>query len=276
MNFADLSHHNPDPINWRVYRATRDRVVLKATEATSFVDNKFNERFRNTLGKRMAYHFQRVGFSAIDQVNHFLETIKVAGFDNSKDCAVIDVEDIDTAGWTSKGRTNTIQLCQAMVSKGFPQGVIYSYRYYLNTIGLKANDLPVGWRKLWIATYTDAISDSNVSLPNGWTRDQVVARQYTDQANVAGITGKCDDNRVIIEWMGKPSTPAPKPDSTISEEDVFILRADKDRPLVLVVFGDFQEISNNQREELMARDVKEYNFTGDTNAYDLVFNLLKH
>lgn len=212
MNFSDTSHNNPDPFNLQKYKASgRDRIVIKATERTTFTDPKFVERFNEagSLGLgRLTYHFARCGNNGAKEFDHYLSVLKKSDFDyHNDDWMILDVEDKDTPGYLQKARQNAIAFTRAAAEAGFQNGLIYSYRRYLSDVGLVANDLPPGWRRLWIATYTVGLDDDKVALPPGWSRDQVVARQYTDKASVPGLTGDIDDNRVIIEWMNKRQQP---------------------------------------------------------------------
>lgn len=209
MNFADLSHHNPDPINWSVYETKRDRVALKATQGTDFIDPKFAERWKNTKGHRMAYHFLMNNLDGAKQFDHFLDVINKAGGLRSSDTLVVDFEHTNDA--TRVPIPGGLQTLQAFINRAVQKSnkyaIVYSYRYYMNYFRVSADKLHPLWRHLWIATYTANLPDSSVSLPEGWNRDQVVARQYTDQADVAGVTGKCDDSRILHDWLTNNQPP---------------------------------------------------------------------
>ena len=196
-DFADISHHNGS-VNLSVYKASgHDRFALKASEDTGFVDSAFSNRWAEggRLGlARMPYHFLRNHSSGTDQFKHFNSVVPSLG---KRDMMVLDVEDIDTPG---DAAAQTIAFCKAAVSAGYTRGIIYTYKFYANDRSITAGMLPAGWRQLWLADYKSAVLDKNIVLPNGWTRTQVVARQFTDKALVPGI-GLSDYNRVYRDWL---------------------------------------------------------------------------
>ena len=75
----DVSHHN-GIINWiNVKNAGKKFVFIKATESTTFVDNRFSSNFDGAIANGLyagAYHFARPDkSSATIQVNHFLKVV---------------------------------------------------------------------------------------------------------------------------------------------------------------------------------------------------------
>src|SRR5262249_10258829 len=43
--------------------------------------------------------------------------------------------------------------------------------------------------------------DTAIVLPVGWSRTQVIARQYSESAVFPGVAGPCDANRLLKEWI---------------------------------------------------------------------------
>lgn len=223
MNFADLSHHQSDPINWSVYGATRDRVGLKATQGKNFIDSKFTERWRNSkagVKYRLAYHYLEPDNPGAVDCGNFLSAVQSAGF-TPNDWLVLDTEKLTTTDKVHpRARAASLEFVNTAMQRGFTKGIIYSYRYYLDTANLTAGDLPSGWRMLWLADYTVGQADSVIEVPPGWSRDQIIARQYTDKAGVAGLTGLVDDSRILKEWVKTTtSTPIPE-DDPMSDPEV--------------------------------------------------------
>jgi hypothetical protein len=107
------------------------------------------------------------------------------------------VEDPDTP---DRAAAEMKEFVNRAVAKGITRGLIYTYNYYGVHHAIAPSQLPVGWRHMWMADYTPGQADSDIELGAGWTRDQVVARQYTDRAIVAGI-GSTDYSRLEHEWL---------------------------------------------------------------------------
>lgn len=214
-DFADISHHQ-SVVNLSVYKASgHDRFALKATEDTGFVDSAFANRWTEggRLGlARMPYHFLRNHSGGADQFRHFNGSVPPL---TSRDILVLDVEDIDTPG---DAAAQTVAFCNTAAAAGYTRGIIYTYRFYANDRHITAGMLPPGWRQLWLADYKSAVLDKDIVLPFGWTRSQVVARQFTDNAIVPGITGPSDYNRVYRDWLAAapPVTPPTTGDSDVT------------------------------------------------------------
>jgi lysozyme len=199
-NFADISHHNAN-VDLAAYKAAgHDRIVIKATEGTGFIDPMFRTRWMaaGKLGlKRVAYHFARAKFNGANEFDFFYRIVQEAGGFGPKDSACLDVEDPDTP---DRAAAEMKEFVNRAVAKGITRGLIYTYNYYGVHHAIAPSQLPVGWRHMWMADYTPGQADSDIELGAGWTRDQVVARQYTDRAIVAGI-GSTDYSRLEHEWL---------------------------------------------------------------------------
>lgn len=204
--FADVSHHQAQ-VNLTTYRSGgHDRIVLKATEGTGFVDPAFITRWKQAgeLGlARVAYHFARAKFSGMDEFDHFWTVVQTAGGLTRRDRACLDVEDTDTP---HRAAANVQEFGRRAQARGVSQGLVYTGNWYANPNGITADLLPPGWRQLWLSNYDSSVSDTNVAVPRGWSRDQLKARQYTASANVPGVSGPCDYSRVLQDWLigGQP------------------------------------------------------------------------
>jgi Lyzozyme M1 (1,4-beta-N-acetylmuramidase) len=199
-NFADISHHNGTPDLAKYKAAGHERIVIKATEGTGFTDPMFKANWQaaGKAGlKRVAYHFARAKFNGAAEFDFFYKTVQAAGGFGPKDSACLDVEDPDTP---DRAAAEMKEFVNRAVAKGITRGLIYTYNYYGVHHAIAPSQLPVGWRHMWMADYTVGQADSDIELGAGWTRDQVVARQYTDRAIVAGI-GSTDYSRLEHEWL---------------------------------------------------------------------------
>lgn len=200
-SFADISHHQA-AVDLAAYkRAGHDRIILKATEGTGFTDPTFTARWRRAgqLGlARVAYHFARARFDGADEFDHILTVVNAAGGLGARDRLCLDVEDPDTP---SRAAANARQFAARAAQRGITSGLVYTFRSYAVNHGIAPSLFPAGWRQLWLADYTAGQADTAIELGAGWTRAQVVARQFTDQAHVAGIGSLCDYNRLLREWI---------------------------------------------------------------------------
>ena len=201
MNFADISHHNGS-VDLAAYKAAgHDRISMKATEGIGFTDPTFAARWRQAerLGlARVAYHYDRAKFSGADQFDFCLSVVRAAGGLGERDRIMLDTEDTETP---SRARASSQAFAARAVARGHLEGLVYTGRWFADPNGITAGIFPPGWRRLILSHYDTAVPDSKIPLPDGWTRDQCVARQFTDRATVAGVAGGCDYNRILIDWL---------------------------------------------------------------------------
>jgi GH25 family lysozyme M1 (1,4-beta-N-acetylmuramidase) len=206
--FADLSHHQTGVDLAAYQRAGHDRVCIKATGGAvdgtlRYVDPAFADRWRTAgdLGlHRIAYHYARNNNPGADELAWCLDRVNAAGGLRTGDVLCYDQEDT-LPGGPGLARQRTREFVGAAVQAGTGTGWIYSGKWYLDPAGLRAADLPAGWQRLWISDYTPGQADTQIEVPAGWSRAQFVARQFTDQAAVPGVSGGCDYSRVLIEWI---------------------------------------------------------------------------
>lgn len=199
--FADLSHHQ-STVDLSLYAQSHDRIALKATEGTTFIDPEFASRWREAgqLGlARTAYHFARNANSGSLEFDHFWRVVQSVGGLTSRDTLCLDSEDT-TAPARAVAHASEF-TARAVIVGGVSDGMVYTGRWYAQPFGLTASCVQPGWRRLWLSDYTAAHPDDTMPLPDGWTRDQVCARQYTSTATVAGVADPCDYSRVLYEWL---------------------------------------------------------------------------
>lgn len=202
--FVDLSHHNATVDLAAYAEAGHDRVVLKATEGSTFTDPEFAGRWREAgrAGlRRGAYHFARTiqAASGWDQAGRLAESVHAAGGLLRGDFLILDLEDTSVPAAMPAAAEFVREFVAQMVMLGHAEGIIYSGSWYLNPAHITPDDVTPGWRHLWLSDYSPA-RDESIVLPAEWSRDQVVARQYTNRATVPGITGPVDASRVLHDW----------------------------------------------------------------------------
>jgi GH25 family lysozyme M1 (1,4-beta-N-acetylmuramidase) len=193
--FADVSHYQ-SAVDLAAYAdAGYTRIALKATEGTGYTDPTFAARWREAGGlglHRVAYHFLRTLTSGGAQFDRLLTVVNAAGGLAPGDVLCADAEDVGYGGndesrvaRIARAAACTIEFTGRALVTGHPAGWIYTGRWYANPARITAAQHPAGWRHLWISDTTPA----EVELPAGWVREQVVAVQYTDHANLTGIPG---------------------------------------------------------------------------------------
>lgn len=207
--FADVSHYQT--VDMATYFAAHDRVALKVTEGTGYVDPTFAPRYAYAVNHglpTLLYHFDRARFTGVDQFNFYLATIRQVHALGPRpvDLLCLDSEDTNyPAGAAASAR----DFSNRGAALGY-RGSQYTGVWYANPNGLTASVLHPTWRRLWLSDY-GTTPDATVRLPNGWARDQAIARQFTDQATIAGVAGPADYSRVLHDWL---------PEITNEESDV--------------------------------------------------------
>jgi len=201
-DFADIASYQAGA-NLATYRASGpDRILIKASQGVSGTPNPYFPDWWNTAGSvglvRGAYHFATTGHTPADEASNFLAKVQAAGGVGPTDWLCIDAE--SPSNPTFAHGAYIAAIVTALVSAGHTSGVIYSGTWWLRPAGLTAAMLPPGWRQLHIADYSTT-PDGSIGLPPGWTRDQIVARQYTSAATQPGIPGPSDRSRVLHEWL---------------------------------------------------------------------------
>jgi lysozyme len=192
---------------WAAEQASWRGVFFKATQGTAGVDPMFVARWRaaGALGlARGAYHYAESADNGALDFDHFIGVVIGAGKVTDRDVLCLDSEDTAAA---ARADEHAREFTARAEARGFPEGCLYTGRWYADPANLRPDDLAPGWRRLWVSDYGTA-ADSAVELPAGWSRDQVFIRQYTDAETIAGIAGPCDANRVLKEWISMPLTDA--------------------------------------------------------------------
>jgi GH25 family lysozyme M1 (1,4-beta-N-acetylmuramidase) len=192
----DVSHWQ-GTIDWaKVKAAGKKFAFLKASEHTSFVDDKYATNRANAKAQGIlvgAYHFARPDTSvndAINEADHFIDTAKpVAG-------ELLPVLDLEVSGGLTDAQVAA--WAKAFLDRVYERtgvkGAIYmSPSFWTNYAGNSPNLVNAGYKVLWIAHWTTGpaptVPASNWG-GNGWT-----FWQYTSDGSVSGISGRVDLNR---------------------------------------------------------------------------------
>lgn len=222
--YADLSHHQS--VDLPGYWARHDRMALKVTEGTGFTDDTFVDRYRYAKARGLPlklYHFDRSKFDGASQFDFFLDAIRQAGGPRpGLDLLCDDVEDVNDPGLAAGSAQEFTRHAETL---GYA-GCVYTGCWYANPYRITAGILAPSWRRLWLSEYRTGPNylDTTMPIPVGWSRDQVIARQFTSTASVPGVPSPADYNRVLVEWLGAPT---PTGDNSVTTEADAILTAIK-------------------------------------------------
>lgn len=194
--FIDLSHHNTIPESLRPARKSGIRgVIHKATEGSSFVDDKLEARRHLALEARMlwgVYHFIRPG-SVTDQAEFFVST----------SMPVSDRRTLYALDWEDSAVSIDNALAFLYEVERLTGHVPVLYSGYVLKEALNGHaDSRFSRYRLWLAQY-----GPTAELPPGW--DSYWAWQYTDQGTVPGINPPTDLNtsrgNLRRGWSGRIS-----------------------------------------------------------------------
>jgi lysozyme len=190
----DLSNHNRGTVDFRrLHKAGQERVYLKLTEGTTYLDPTHQGRRRSAhaAGLKVGeYHFARPSrHSAKNEADFFLEHLPklVKGKDLRP---VLDLEDPDASPSPAVGRW-ALEFIQAVRKHSGHVVVIYGSTDYLARCRFPKAPGP-----LWLASYgRNDGKEHPFHIPRPWTH--VAAHQYTSVGRVAGVEGPCDISRVF-------------------------------------------------------------------------------
>lgn len=186
----DLSNNNAEP-NWkRIYQAGQRRVYLKASQGTTFVDQK---QRRWKLAARQAgfkvglYHFASVSHEdrvdPIREARFFCTQIGRLRKGDLRPCLDFEFGDPDPE-WAER-------FIAEVTNRTGVKPIIYSYPDYLRRANFKKAPAP-----LWLASYgRNDGKEHPFLIPAPWKR--IVAHQYSSQAKVAGVPGLVDISHVF-------------------------------------------------------------------------------
>ncbi len=181
----DVSHYQGD-VNWtKVYNAGKRFAFAKATEGTSFVDNKFTDNMKNgsAAGLYMgAYHFARpntpIKNDSFAEADHFVDIIMPYIKDGYL-VPVLDLENGSDIGWKNLSAWANY-FCGRVYNRTGVKPIIYTMPYYASNL-----DSSVTQWDLWIANY-------NVSSPNTGVWGFWSFWQNSSSGSVNGVDGNVD------------------------------------------------------------------------------------
>ena len=221
----DLSHHNPTPDWAKIMAAGVAGVIFKATEGTSYKDPTLYERASAAKAAGLltgTYHFMRPGKIA-EQMDWYLEVVDPVEGERM----VLDHED---AGVSVGDLADAVEYL--LGDRPDLQITIYSGHLIKEQLGNSRNDLLAEKTSLWIAQYTSGSPSWPKTTWPTWS-----LHQYTDKANVPGISAPVDGNRFngspesFAAWLSPAGAePAPPPEPVPPVVDIGPVRIDIQTP----------------------------------------------
>lgn len=176
----DISHHNR-VYNWSKVSKQNDFCIMKATEGSSFTDNKFNSYWTNSKKNGMvrgAYHFFKPGVSAEKQFENFKRHVNLSKNDLPP---ILDVElkecDIDEVNKWLKLAENYYGVKPIVYSDFF------FFKLYMER---KLDDYP-----LWLHI------NKRFKVKPSFNNFDCVIWQYNQWGKVNGINGYVDKNTFL-------------------------------------------------------------------------------
>src|SRR5262245_58339499 len=208
----DLSHWNTVADWSKIKPSGIIGVIHKATEGSSYVDDKYYGRQKGALEQGLlwgAYHFLRPG-DMHQQVEHFCDTV------GDIDLYAADHED------SSVSLNDLKEFLEAVYDMTGKRPVIYSGHVIKEQVGSKTDDF-LGQHLLWLAQYSSSPSWPTKIWPTWWIW------QHTDQGSCPGVSGACDMNYydgapedLAADWIGAEPEPAPEPEPEMAEVTISI------------------------------------------------------
>lgn len=197
----DLSNNNGTGHDFiRARRSGHRRVYFKASESTGFVDRIFrlSDAEAHQAGFRVgAYHFAHGIASPREEFEHFATTLH--GLSHPLQLRpALDLEYGTANAALGRWAGEWLALCRRELGC---DAVVYGNAPFLAACRFKHR--PGG---LWLASYgrNDGV-EHPYRVPAPW--QGIAAHQYTSDALVPGIRGRCDVSHVVlasaIDWPGR-------------------------------------------------------------------------
>lgn len=226
----DLSHHNVVPESFAATKAAGIvGIIHKATEGTSYVDDKVEARRYLAMQAGLlwgVYHFVRPG-SMSDQVEHFLRNAPA----DQNSLYALDHEDPAVSLAQAQEFMELVEAATGLAP------VLYSGHVLKKQLGGRDPGPALTRFRLWLAHYTA----SEPTLPPGWA--DYYLWQWTDQGSIPGVNPPTDLNaaklsasELAASWSGgtvepiPPLEPEPAP-QTINLRVSFLLQVTASGPI---------------------------------------------
>lgn len=187
---VDVSHWQGPAVDFAALRREGiEFAIIKATEGDSFTDSEFLSNLRRARAAGMlvaAYHYVRIGVSAVDQAARVRRVVP------------IEVPVIPDVERNSGGIVLTRAVVSALRANGYRVPLLYLPRWYWAELGSPSL---AGLPPLWASRYPNNVqgalaaewSDVPAHYWNGYGGLEVAVLQFTSSARIAGM-GPLDAN----------------------------------------------------------------------------------
>jgi lysozyme len=220
----DISHHNTVNDLDAVAAAGIWGIIHKATEGTSYVDDKYAGRKKGFLEIGLlwgAYHFAHPG-SVQSQVDHFLKTSGV-------DDATLYALDWEASSSGTMDEDDAEEFCHLVEEKTGRKCVIYSGNAAKEEIASTNGYL--GAHRLWLAQYGSSPAPQE-SWSDWWLWQYSDGEVGPGPHGCPGVSGFVDTNsyeddeaQLRAEWSGTDvSVPVPPPVAAGEREKIIPIR----------------------------------------------------
>jgi GH25 family lysozyme M1 (1,4-beta-N-acetylmuramidase) len=225
----DISHHQPDPIDWAKLKANGTvGIIHKATEGTGHVDDKLFSRARAAMDAGLCwstYHFLRPASDITQQIKFYLDTLDP----RQGERVCLDHEDAGVSLDQLKQAVKYIRDTRPDL-----QVTIYSGHVIEEQLRGACDVYLAENTSLWTCEYGDSTPEWCTGTWPQWS-----LFQYSENETAVGINGPVDGNKWngttenLIKWFGPAGEePAPAPEPEPAEHiDIAIVRSS---PNVLV------------------------------------------
>lgn len=190
---VDLSHHNHVTSFQAIQQSGILGIIHKATEGTSFTDNRYSSRRTQALGAGLmwgAYHFGRTG-NVTKQVDHFLSVATPT----DDELLVLDFEPAGGNPATTMKLSEAEKFVSLVAQRTgrFP-GIYSGHSFIHQQLGNTHNSiLSQCW--LWVARYSHNLPTAPPTFPT-FTMWQYTDGSAGDQPRtVPGVSGPCDRDK---------------------------------------------------------------------------------
>ena len=251
----DVSHWN-GTVDWKkVKESGVDFAIIKATEAVSFLDPKWDLNWRGAIDNEVIvtpYHFFRDQYKGDPQLEWFMTNCgKYFDVVDGKTIAWADVETDNGSGITAR-QNRLYGYCAGAVGKGLQSGYYSSKSKWEKLIG---NPSWTNEFLQWVASWSGY---DNMNLPIGWTLEKCKIRQFGiypthDWAFPVEGAGTVDVNwfygtvQELRDLLGYSALP---PVDCCNEIKIEIQRLDAE---IRFIKGELAGL--NQRAELTEQDI---------------------
>ena len=280
---VDLSHWNGDVDFVAMKNSGIEFVILKATEGTSFTDERFAEYWQKAYDAGLlilTYHFFRSNYGGAPQAtwhkDNIQEFLSVVGYKTP--IVLADVETPDGATITQR-QNRLLAFHQTIIGTGYQSGH-YSSPYLWQTLigSVPWADDYIGW----VAHWTSA---NEPTLPQNWTTSSSKFWQYGIYPThiwvepVKGVSGAVDCNWFygsVEDLKALLGVPEPPPADCCDELRAEIARLETEINVLKLEIYNSQQKDIAQDENILNLQLQGVDLNKRLSALEAVYQAIKN